>query len=751
MGDLLFQGNAVLSEKPGESTITFPFFRDGVQWVEFSDGLAEAEMMHLLELLTRFRMLKEEAEDDLVTAMWGAEFQHIKYKTANEFWDIDPVTEIAALKVSLASQGASDLPGSQQLMVQGDPRASAQELDRKKKKNALGALLSWMANPAAKSPAGGNFGADGDLRPPEGDPGGEGGAQGDDGQGRSGSWELSGSERSFLDQLANEEARKGFHALGMELALALFPLAGAQEAIPSITKFLAESVRFCLARAEFTIAVGMLRRMEWLASSGGPGLAGSVALFRRLVSSQEILDWLALGEGRSEALPVEESISLNQFLAFLEPDCAKALAEVAAKVKDAHLRAQVLGAVADRAHLGGEELAPFVSTALAKDDILTLMQDINRKNKEGAGPFLMGMSRHVHPDIRNFAVKILLDGNPGLILSLPHLLAEPEPRLARQIHHFLGKGPNANVEKAIIDFLRGSRELQVNRSPETVLLNFRTLGLAAATSQAVAFAAGFLQRSFKTFLGLAGETESLYRKGAILALLLMGPPLGQREILEDVSHSLFRGLKKAYSVAEEEAAPILQSRARARREPSEAPQVLAGAKVDVMALPTTSEVATSDIKLKDIRRIKSLDTLRSSRRPRAAPPPPPAGTVPNLPRPAAAPGAGELAATARLPEEPGFLPPSQPSFQPPVIPPPPSLYQGAPAQRARAAHPDFPPSLDSGAPQPGQAPAAAQGAPGPGPAPQASQAVAAPPQGGGHPSPGPAEPPRVAAPKEGPR
>lgn len=96
---LLFQGEVVLQDKPNEQALIFPLFRDGVQWLEFTDGLTFEELEAFVILLGRFRVLKEEAEDDLVTAMWEAGFTNISYKTADEFWESDPLIDLKSLKV----------------------------------------------------------------------------------------------------------------------------------------------------------------------------------------------------------------------------------------------------------------------------------------------------------------------------------------------------------------------------------------------------------------------------------------------------------------------------------------------------------------------------------------------------------------------------------------------------------------------------------------------------------------------------
>ena len=96
----LYQGQVVLQDKPNEQALIFPLFRDGVQWLEFAEGVTVEELETFVALLGRFRVLKEEAEDDLVTAMWEAGFTNITYKTADEFWETDPLIDLNSLKVA---------------------------------------------------------------------------------------------------------------------------------------------------------------------------------------------------------------------------------------------------------------------------------------------------------------------------------------------------------------------------------------------------------------------------------------------------------------------------------------------------------------------------------------------------------------------------------------------------------------------------------------------------------------------------
>lgn len=103
---LLLVTETVYQDKPGEQSLVYPLFRDGIQWFEFTEKVSAEEIGDFIRLLNRFRILKEEAADDLSTALWEADFPHIKYKTADEFWESDPMADIAALNA--ASEESND-------------------------------------------------------------------------------------------------------------------------------------------------------------------------------------------------------------------------------------------------------------------------------------------------------------------------------------------------------------------------------------------------------------------------------------------------------------------------------------------------------------------------------------------------------------------------------------------------------------------------------------------------------------------
>ncbi len=101
-GDLCFEvgrQQILYDEKPvffGESSDDNPaqvFYRDGIRWFSFLNGVAEDEFASLFKIFNHYRVIPDEPEDDLVTALWRSELPHILYEASYELWDSEPLTD----------------------------------------------------------------------------------------------------------------------------------------------------------------------------------------------------------------------------------------------------------------------------------------------------------------------------------------------------------------------------------------------------------------------------------------------------------------------------------------------------------------------------------------------------------------------------------------------------------------------------------------------------------------------------------
>lgn len=77
--DLVWEGEAVLSQKNRSDSVPWLLFKDGIRRIAFSKGVEEAEIVRFLSVLNRAKNLPADADDDLLTLLWEQDFELIRY------------------------------------------------------------------------------------------------------------------------------------------------------------------------------------------------------------------------------------------------------------------------------------------------------------------------------------------------------------------------------------------------------------------------------------------------------------------------------------------------------------------------------------------------------------------------------------------------------------------------------------------------------------------------------------------------
>jgi hypothetical protein len=76
--ELVLRGETVYIERDRERSLAFRMFRDGVRRLIMDQGVTWEELLRLLEVLSiRYSGVRQQ-EDDIVTLLWKAGFQHIE-------------------------------------------------------------------------------------------------------------------------------------------------------------------------------------------------------------------------------------------------------------------------------------------------------------------------------------------------------------------------------------------------------------------------------------------------------------------------------------------------------------------------------------------------------------------------------------------------------------------------------------------------------------------------------------------------
>ena len=94
---LQWESETVLPIEDESQSLGWALFQEGIRWITFSPGVEREEIVIFLGLVQMARTLKEEDADDLLTLLWSADFEFIRYKVAQmEQGGGEPMEDIMA-------------------------------------------------------------------------------------------------------------------------------------------------------------------------------------------------------------------------------------------------------------------------------------------------------------------------------------------------------------------------------------------------------------------------------------------------------------------------------------------------------------------------------------------------------------------------------------------------------------------------------------------------------------------------------
>lgn len=94
---ILYNDEVVHDGTMNEENLAFVLFRDGIYQLEFQKSIAMWEIHRFLEILQKYQVLTEDAENDVVTALWESELPCLSYKAEDVGYDTGEDFEIPEL------------------------------------------------------------------------------------------------------------------------------------------------------------------------------------------------------------------------------------------------------------------------------------------------------------------------------------------------------------------------------------------------------------------------------------------------------------------------------------------------------------------------------------------------------------------------------------------------------------------------------------------------------------------------------
>lgn len=544
---LLFQSEMVQQDDPRTVKLAFPLFRDGIQWLEFKQGLELWEISGFLKIHNQYVILQEEAKGDLVTALWEMDFPHLQYAAMDVLWKAETITDFSTFKVTDDEKPATTGYGIEHgqlhdtaMQEQGDDDFSTFKVTDGEKPATAGHEIEHQSLHDTAMQEQGDDDQQG-LANTERDP--DAGVDMLLSTMDTTIWQLTQEESQNLKEMVAEEERQNGTQDVLDVLEVILQAQDEPEDYSIILDFIKEEFKNTLARGEFRVALSFIENLQKSYQScktEKPWAQPLLGQFFINISTSEVLGAL------KRVLPTinkQHTINIKDFRRLLlrfPPTAITALGPLLLQKLSVPVERQVMEIIG---MLALKDIHPLIQLLDRPEEVLVkkLVFILGHIKGEKTEQILLQMTHHKSDRVRLEALKALTRRHVNMIKKLFHLIDDPVLTIRRMMWDYLEKHKNRETGDLILDYLDHKK---IRRDDDQQILNcYKTLVRCDSR-----YYVSFLRESL---LGQGWDfsiDSSLRRRGAALALLELNTDQA-KEILNQASKSLFPSIRSAYRKA----------------------------------------------------------------------------------------------------------------------------------------------------------------------------------------------------------
>ena len=494
---VICQGIEVHTGPSEEGTLPFTLFRDGIRWLEFTEGIELDEIREVLSLIHRYSVLTTEPEGDIVTAFWESHFDHVLYK-ADDF-------------ISGQAQDQDDFFSEQ----------AADNIDNLSKSDTISPAVEAETEPKDEQAL---------LNAPAIDMASSGILTLD-----RASFVLTPKEQIELQEMVSREERS---SATEHLNMLLDMLLQHQEEkdFSIVLEVVSEEFEVSFARHDFDAALIILDGVRKIIDSGRlrePWECPLIESFYKDISSDS--KSLKPLEKIWSKLNAQQMETLKLIFKHLNPSAVGTL-----------LRFLLLGQPSQL-----EQIVNDTITSLASQDANCLESPINyssektleklipilsRLQEDKSLKYLMKLARHSSVSVRRMAVKAIGKARGNQTSTIFEFIDDPDASVRHVILTQMGQSRDEVSEDLLMQYLQ-NRNFSAAQI-EHVMECFITLGKCGSERSVPFLSKTLLHRKW-----MAGFRKSAYREGAALALVALKIPEA-RQVIEAAGRSFHPGLRR---------------------------------------------------------------------------------------------------------------------------------------------------------------------------------------------------------------
>ncbi len=488
-GDILFQGQKIYQNPDLQNNPAYLCFRDGLKWISFSEGIAQAEILSFLNILKHHRVLEEESKGDIVTSLWEAGLHHIKYSTTNVLWQNEPLLDLASLEV--AAGRAEPRPEQPAEEDEGDAPSIADTLDQ-------GQVFA-----------------------------------------------LSPEEIDETRRMVEAEEARDFDQDVFDVLLVILKEQRESEDFATVLDIIKDTFKHTLAQGDFQYAakfLGQLNDVRKTYKNSGTWALAHIDDFLLMISGPQVLS--VLNDALSKIKPDDHQKinALENMLYQLRPESMMSIGQTLQQIKDKTLSAMLLRVLTHHAskdprpliHMARQTAPPVQKTAIfamghiSHPDVLPVITEASRADDSS---------------LRKTAVQALTRKTPPPAEQILPFISDHKKEIRELAFRFLIKLPGQTLEPLILDYLNKTSFTPNQR--ESLLLLYQVIGNCKGAN-----VSGYLSKQLLGRPWRIGTLRRIHRQGAALALCILNTDEASQAI-KTASRSIWPNIRRAVKNAKE--------------------------------------------------------------------------------------------------------------------------------------------------------------------------------------------------------
>lgn len=470
-----------------EGTLPFTLFRDGIRWLEFTEGIELEETREVLSIIHRYSVLTTEPEGDIVTAFWETHFDHVLYKA-------DDFAGQAADQEDFFSEHAADQIDTPS---KSDTTPDASEAEQEIKTDDKPA----SPGPRAIDPA---------------------------------TFVLTPREQIELQEMVSrEEMSSTTEHLNMLLDLLL--QYQDEKDFHIVLEVLSEEFEVSFDRHDFEAALIILDGVRKVLDSGRLRIlwAGPLieSFYKDISSDSKCLKPL---ENIWSNLNAQQIETLKLLFQHLNPGAVDTLMHLLLLGQPSQLEQIVNDTIF---YLACKDLNCLEKLINHSDERIAKMivPIVSKLEGDASLKYLMKLAKHSSVSVRRMAVKSIGQAHNNQTSAIFDLIDDEDAAVRRMILTQMGQSRNERAEDFLIKYIQ-NRKFTAAQT-EHIMECFLTLGKCGSLRSVP-----FLLKTLRYRKWMAGLRKSAYRDGAALALVALKIPEA-RQVIEEAGRSFYPGLR----------------------------------------------------------------------------------------------------------------------------------------------------------------------------------------------------------------